>query len=271
MATYEDMKSEQTIKILETDWIREDDGSIVGPPMFNGMLTFCKITKAITKAEEKDPETSALCYQADHETLASNYMLAFISDKGSQLLYDASDLVRICDLEEADISILNKWLMDLGLPTSGLPVTATKVDVETNDGTKPAIVFANIYEFMVQEEDNQRADAEYEFRKVHPDATDEEVAVYVGKYITSAQEMLRRYPDMKDNCDNHMFIRSALAKLAGLIQKRYNQIHFDDRADWMAQQIAAIRYFNDKGEIVPLSITALENFLNRIKDNIRIQ
>ena len=267
MATYEDTKSEQTIKILETDWIREDDSSIVGPPMFNGMLTFCKITKA----EEKIPDVGALCYQADHKTLASNYMLAFISDKGSQLLYDATDLVRICDLDETDIPTLNKWMMDLGLPTSGLPVTATKVDVATSDGTKSAIVFANLYEFMVQEEDVQRAEAEAKFRKAHPDATDEEVAAYVAKYVTSAQEMARRYPDMKDNCDSHMFIRSALAKLAGLIQKRYNQIHFDDRADWMAQQIAAIRYFNDKGEIVPLSITALENFLSRIKDNIRIQ
>lgn len=267
MATYEDMKSEQTIKILETDWIREDDGSIVGPPMFDGMLTFCKITKA----EEKIPDIEALCYQADHKTLASNYMLAFISDKGSQLLYDASDLVRICDLDETDIQTLNKWMMDLGLPTSGLPVTATKVDVETSTGTKSAIVFANLYEFMVQEENVQRADAEAEFRKTHPDATDEEVVHYATNYVTSAQEMAHRYPDMKDNCNSHMFIRSALAKLAGLIQKRYNQIHFDDRADWMAQQIAAIRYFNDKGEIVPLSITALENFLSRIKDDIRIQ
>lgn len=267
MATYEDMKSEQTIKILETDWIREDDGSIVGPPMFNGMLTFCKITKA----EEKVPDVGALCYQADHKTLASNYMLAFISNKGSQLLYDATDLVRICDLSVTDIPTLNKWMMDLGIPTSGLPVTATKVDVETSDGTKSAIVFANLYEFMVQEEDVQRADAEAAFRKTRPDATDEEVANYVKNYVTSAQEMARRYPDMKDNCGSHMFIRSALAKLAGLIQKRYNQIHFDDEADWMAQRIAAIRYFNDKGEIVPLSITALENFLSRIKDNIRIQ
>ena len=83
MATYEDMKSEQTIKILETDWIREDDGSIVGPPMFNGMLTFCKITKA----EEKDPETSALCYQADHKTLASNYMLFPIKDLSSSMMH----------------------------------------------------------------------------------------------------------------------------------------------------------------------------------------
>ena len=88
--------------------------------------------------------------------------------------------------------------------------------------------------------------------------------------------MLRYSVDIDSAIDDKLAsnaanIRSALAKLAGLIQKRYNQIHFDDKAYWMAQQIAAIRYFNDKGEIVPLSITALENFLNRIKDNIRIQ
>lgn len=67
-----------------------------------------------------------------------------------------------------------------------------------------------------------------------------------------------------------MYIRSVMAKLGGIIQKRYNQIHFEEVADEVAELISDIRYFNDNGEIVMLSVTALENFISRVKDRIRI-
>lgn len=267
MATYKEMEAEQSIAIKNTEWLRDDQGAIIGLPMFDGLLTFC----CITDADEDKAMLNALCYtDSEHSALASNYIMAFVSDHSSQLVYDASDLVRICDLEEQDVDVLNDWLIGLGAPSSGLPITATKIAVHTNDGDANAIVFSNMYDFIKYSDSLHLEEEVAKYKKENPNATDDEIEQFKSKVPSQSRRMEASYPDMPENCRKHIYIRSALAKLAGLIQKRYNQIHFEDKALVLADQISAIRYFNDNGEIVPLSITAFDNLINRIKDNIRI-
>lgn len=254
------------ISIKSIDWIREK-GEISALPMFGGRLTFCKITE-VTGDEPGEDGHRTLIYNPDG-TLAKNYIMCFIyTDGTSKFIANGSDLSSLCGFEEEDKKILNDWMLGLNGAGSGIPITVTPVEV---DGVE-TLVFGNLYEYYREMEDEERS-MEYQ-RYVESLGPIEEVPLskdeWAKNFMTSYQKLTRAYADIGGNCDRDMYIRSVMAKLGGIIQKRYNQIHFEEVADEVAELISDIRYFNDNGEIVMLSVTALENFISRVKDRIRI-
>lgn len=253
------------ISIKSIDWIREK-GEISALPMFGGQLTFCKITE-VTGDEPGEDGHRTLIYNPDG-TLAKNYVMCFIYDDGtSKFIANGSDLSDLCSFKEEDRKILSDWMLGLNGAGSGIPITVTPVDI---DGVE-TLVFGNLYEYYREMEEEERSMG-YQ-RYIDGSNKDEEVLSkeeWSRTFMTSYQKLTRAYADIGGNCDRDMYIRSVMAKLGGIIQKRYNQIHFEEVADEVAAKISDIRYFNDNGEIAMLSVTALENFISRVKDRIRI-
>ena len=253
------------ISIKSIDWIREK-GEISALPMFGGRLTFCKITE-VTGDEPGEDGHRTLIYNPDG-TLAKNYIMCFIyADGTSKFIANGSDLSSLCGFEEEYKKILNDWMLGLNGAGSGIPITVTPVEA---DGVE-TLVFGNLYEYYREMEDEER---NMEYQRYLDSCSKDDAALskeaWSNTFMTSYQKLTRAYADIGGNCDRDMYIRSVMAKLGGIIQKRYNQIHFEEVADEVAELISDIRYFNDNGEIVMLSVTALENFISRVKDRIRI-
>lgn len=261
------------ITIKSTEWIMDKNGEITGLPMFGGKLTFCKITDVAGDEPGEDGHRT-LTYNPDG-TLAKNYILCFINGSGnSSFIGDAAALVDLCNFMPEDVSILDKWFHDLSGIGSGIPVTVT--DVEISGGVN-AIVLGNLYEYykeMELEEIAAAFQAKVADGSTSPnDRVDEESlrnwAKGVG-FVPTCTRLQQMYRDIGANCESDMYVRSVLAKLGGIIQKRYNIIHFDMVADEMANQISQITFFDNNGKIVHLSISMLEGFIERIKSRISL-
>lgn len=262
------------ITIKSTEWIMDKNGEITGLPMFGGKLTFCKITDVAGDEPGEDGHRT-LTYNPDG-TLAKNYILCFINGSGnSSFIGDAAALVDLCNFMPEDVSILDKWFHDLSGIGSGIPVTV--MDVEISGGVK-AIVLGNLYEYykeMELEEIAAAHQAKVDGGEATPiDNPNREEALRnwatATGFTPTNVRLLQMYRDIDANCESDMYIRSVLAKLGGIIQKRYNIIHFDMVADEMANQISQITFFDNNGKIVHLSISMLEGFIERIKSRISL-
>lgn len=252
------------IHISSVDWIRDNSNAIAALPMFGGRLTLCKIT-GVEGDEVTEDGHKTLIYKPDG-TLAKNYVMCFIYNDGtSKLVSNGAALSALCEFTDEDAEILHYWLLGLDGTGSGIPIVVSEVEI---DNVK-TLVFGNLYEYyaeMEKEEADRAYKAAFGDNDVSKDAADEFERTFQSTYA----KLTKAYPDMQRNCDTDMYARSILAKLGAVIQKRYNQIHFDDVIREVAKTISDVRYFNDNGEIVPLSITALENMFSKIKDEIRI-
>lgn len=80
----------------------------------------------------------------------------------------------------------------------------------------------------------------------------------------------RDMDSIRSQIDSHLVVLNVFGKLGEIIQDRYNQINYKDKAKQIAEFIAEMTYWNDNGEIVPLTIRALENLLDEVKQNLRV-
>lgn len=266
------------ITIKKTEWVIGDNGDIVSIPMFGGALAFCKITE-VEGDEVGEDGHKALTYKPTGE-LAKNYILCFLDEtkpNQTRLINNTKMLCELCDFTDADIPIMDKWLHDFSDVGGGVPITVSDIDIA---GT-PTLIFGNLAEYY-QEMEREELSSGYDeyvraFNELKSENSDEESESEPGNFdtycqctVSSYQKILREYPGILDYVIKDMYSTQLLAKIATVIQKRYNLIHFDNVIAETAATISKVTYFNDKGKIVPLTLTAVENFLSRVKDSIRI-
>lgn len=266
------------ITIKKTEWVIGDNGDIVSIPMFGGALAFCKITE-VEGDEVSEDGHKALTYKPTGE-LAKNYILCFLDKtkpNQTRLIHNTKMLCELCDFTDADVPIMDKWLHDFSGVGGGVPITVSDIDIA---GT-PTIVFGNLAEYY-QEMENEELTSGYveyvkafnELKSENSDAVLEsgpgDLDTYCQNTLSSYQKILREYPGVLDCVNKDMYSTQLLAKIATVIQKRYNLIHFDNVVAKTAAIISNVTYFNDEGKIVPLTLTAVENFLSRVRDSIRI-
>lgn len=264
------------ITIKRTEWVIGDDGNVVSIPMFGGALAFCKITE-VEGDEVGEDHHKSLTYKPNGE-LAKNYILCFLDKTKpdqTRFINNSKMLCELCDFTDADEPILDKWLHDLAGVGSGLPITVSDIDI----AGVPTLVFGNLAEYYQEMEDEELTTgyAEYmkafgELKSENPDDTSDpgDFDTYRKNTVSTYQKILSAYPGIMDYVDKDMYSTHLLAKLVTVIQKRYNLIHFDNVIAKTAATISKVTYFNDEGQIVPLTLTAVENFLSRLKDSIRV-
>lgn len=94
---------------------------------------------------------------------------------------------------------------------------------------------------------------------------------YILSEVNEVDELMmsmerERFALTKNHSGVNMIFAQALEKGVNI----YNDINFHKKAKEIADQISQIIYIDDMGNKSHLNVTAVENFLSNIKDNIRI-
>ena len=251
---------------------KEDPTSVLGIPLLWGYLGYMRID------EVEDDNDHVLTYRKDG-TLAENYRIVWLGkqrDDGSftqiSRISSALDLVHLLDFDPTiDTEKLQNFILSL---KDAVPVTIESFSFEEDDElghtvTKEHLVVGNIYEYYADIEDYE-LEASFENFKLSDKYEGQTFEWWKENVETSYKRTCRLVPNAKETCEANLYTAAVLAKLAPVIQKRYNMIHFDEAALDVAQYISKINFMNDDGNIVLLSLTAFDSFLERVKSNIRV-
>lgn len=213
-----------------------------------GMALITEVTQEVL--DLKDP-TGFIFTDGTMTTLAHNYVMVFTHPTGEVTAFrNVEELIHAIPLEPSDIDAFTNYLTNMH-----------------------SICTASIGTYMYKETTYLPNDETGEPDESKPIETEMEGMFFYNLYEEG--QMMGDIegeidPQQQSIIDSHINMAMITAKLAEMIQKRYNQINFDDKAKLVAQFITEITYIDDNGDVVPLSITGIENFFSKVKGNIRI-
>lgn len=289
-----------TLKAIDT--VLNDDNTIAGVPAFGGKICLGLI-REVDGDNADDNGDVTLVYDNDGN-LSRNYVMMHVIEKEDgqnkiRILFGPKDICELAGLPMEYADMIKEFLINL-CGSSGSPVgvidceIALPVQVPVNDDEHPSYktelkpyestVFVNILDVY---KETHNSEVEQIANELYNDILNKTVAdenedteeanqkIY-NNALTKAEEetnyakLIKNNPSMPELVDSHVFVKTLLGKVCEQIQRAYNKHNYDDQVELLTNMISNMSIFNDDGEIVPLSISALENLFKRIKDSIRI-
>jgi len=204
-----------------------------GLPAFGGTIGFARVVDVQVEENGVDP----FIYDADGERV-NNYVLCYCANDGSiKNFNNLEDFAHMCGLDSEDGKVLRQSLFDI---MSRFPfIILTK---EIPAGKMDIFLDARTYHLAMNDEK--------------------------AKELEQLSET--QIAQINEQIEMHLVVQNVFAKLAEIVQKRFNDKNFNEKAETVANFIAEIRYWNDNGEIVALNLNALDNFWTKVKANLRI-
>lgn len=293
-----------TLKAIDT--VLNDDNTIAGIPAFGGKI--CLGLIRTVDGDIADDNGNATLVYDDDGNLSRNYVMMHVIEKEDgqnkiRILFGPKDICELAGLPMEYADTIKEFILNL-CGSSGSPVgvidceIALPVQVPVNDDEHPSYntelkpyestVFVNILDVY---KETHNSEVEQIANELYNDILDNTKAdenedmeaakqkIYNNVYsnvLTKAEEetnyakLIKNNPSMPELVDSHVFVKTLLGKVCEQIQRAYNKYNYDDQVELLADTISSMSIFNDDGEIVPLSISALENLFKRIKDSIRI-
>lgn len=260
------------------EFLKDDNDEIIGVPVLDGKFTMIRIADVSDDEPNEDGERE-LVYDPDTGNLAGNYILAYVAKIADQPIASESDDTdndqytvtllnsgaEICSLfnigivhgTSADyINRINKFALELSASTNpGSPVYVTPIDISVLGG-EPA------------EDGMQAVSTAKTLVVMNKVDVMKELAAKDDTQKVVYEDMLQNNPDLDDHIKNHTMVKGYLGKIAEFIQRTYNKSTYEDGVDSVAKYISNITIFDDRGQIVPLTVSSLENFFTSVKNKI---
>ena len=201
-------------------------------PFGHGLLQIRLIESA--DGDVRDDDGSILTYAPDG-TLTRNYILVYVTDDEEKItpITNSSDLQKIFGILEKRADAIIDYISDK--MSSELPM------LPAFDDSKTFLVFSNLSD------------------------------VYLDVYGADSEEYKSIVKQGYDKLsEQHVPARNLLAKFANMLEKGFNEAHYETVADRIVEEIGKARFLTSSGEIHKLNISALEHMFEMIKQKIYI-
>lgn len=220
------------IRIETTEPI--ENGSI---PFGNGSLQIRKITSVVGDAPDESGERSLVYDEAGE--LSNNFVLCWVGNTDGALysLGSAKSFINVFGMLAERATAISEYMMHK-LP-SEIPMVPVATPGEVEYGN--AIILSNIL-----------------------DATRDAHGSDSPEYKEMATD------DIRLLVSRDVYARNVLAKLAQMIEKGYNEAHYESAADKIADIIKSARYLTSSGEVSGLNLTAIDNLWGLVQQKIKI-
>ena len=210
-----------------------ENGSI---PFGNGTLQIRRITAVFGDEPNENGERSLVYDEAGE--LSNNFVVCWVGNEGSLYpLGSAKSFSTVFGMLAARSTAISEY-MQYTL-SSEIPMVPVAIPGEMEYGN--AIILSNLL-----------------------DATRDAHGSDSPEYKEMATD------DVRLLVSRDVYARNVLAKLAQMIEKGYNEAHYESAADKIACIIKSARYLTSSGEISGLNLTAIDNLWNLVQQRIRI-
>lgn len=226
--------------------------------------------------------------------LGRNYFLAKIIETETDYIWDPlfdAEAISIALGCPEDAPYIHSFMIEnMTSPNSGGVAVSTypvglvlrsvlksKNDEYKNFDTRidQALLITNLYDRYCSNEEQEIEDAWTVYDRSHPAIAlggDKRLSkeLFTKEYITRRMQVEKNFPHIKEQCEGNFFIAAILSKLVQVLQRRYNQVHFESTAEKIATLLQRATYMDDAGNVVHLSLISLENILEKAKGKLRI-
>lgn len=221
-----------SIEIIKTEPI--ENASI---PFGNGSLVILKVAEVSGDESDGDDDPKLLVYDEDGK-LKNNFVLAWQSKSGSLNQYLGGNITfcKLFGMTPERASAIQSYL--LKQLTEEIPFVAVAYPMDTTD---ESIIFSNVVDAM-------------------GDAYGKDSDEY--KKIAS--------PEVLELINHNVYARNVLAKVSHMIEKGFNEAHYEASADKIANIIKAAKYITSSGNVSPLNLTAINNLWELVQQKLRV-